>query len=101
MDGLVLAGQMFRVVRRGSPATNAFIMRHEDLSNKELYTTKRMVHITEEGIGKDLLDLEITFLEYSISLAVFPPEEGVDRLRDKEVEETPCPLSLQAVFGSM
>ena len=48
MDGLVVGGQDFRVVRRGSPATDTFIMCHEDLPKKELYDTKRMVHITEE-----------------------------------------------------
>ena len=49
MEGLVLVWKGFWVVRRGSPATNVFTMRHEDLPNKELYATKRMVHITEEG----------------------------------------------------
>ena len=29
-----------------SPATNDFIMRHEYFPNKELFFTKRMVHIT-------------------------------------------------------
>ena len=48
VEVLVLVGKYFRVVRRGSPATNAFIMRDEDLPNKELYATKRMAHITEE-----------------------------------------------------
>ena len=33
----------------GGPATNAFIMHHEDLPNKEIYATNRMVHIIEEG----------------------------------------------------
>ena len=46
VEVLVVVGQDFRVVRRGSPATNAFIMRHEYLPNKELYDTNRMVHIT-------------------------------------------------------
>ena len=36
------------VVRRGSPETDVFIMRHEDFPNKEIYATKRMVHKTEE-----------------------------------------------------
>ena len=38
--------ECFWVVNRGSPATDAFIVCHEDLPNKELYSTKRMVHIT-------------------------------------------------------
>ena len=46
---MVLVGQYFWVVRRGSPATDPFIKRHEDFPDKELYATKRMVHITEEG----------------------------------------------------
>ena len=45
------------VVRRGSPETDAFIMRNEDFPNKELYATKRMVHITEEGPEEDLFYL--------------------------------------------
>ena len=49
VDGLVFVGKYFRVVRRGSPATDTFIMRDEDLPNKELYETKRTVHIAEEG----------------------------------------------------
>ena len=58
VESLVLVGQYFRVVRRGSPATNTFIMRNEDLPNEEVYATKRMVHITEEGPEEDLFDLE-------------------------------------------
>ena len=34
---MVLLGKDFRVVRRGSPATDAFIMCHEYLPNKVLY----------------------------------------------------------------
>ena len=49
VEGLVLVGKDFRVARRGSPLPNEFIMNHEDLPNKELYTTKMMVNITEEG----------------------------------------------------
>ena len=49
VDGMVLVGQDFRVVMRGGPATDAFIIRNEYLPNKELYATKRMVHIPEEG----------------------------------------------------
>ena len=45
----MLVGKNVWVLRREGPATNAFIMRHEDFPNKELYATKRMVHITEEG----------------------------------------------------
>ena len=56
VEVLVLVGHNFWVVRRGGPATYAFIMRHEDFPNKELYATKRMVHITEEGHEEDLFD---------------------------------------------
>ena len=49
VEGLLVVGQYFRVMRRGSPATNAFTMRYEDLPNKEIYATERMVLITEEG----------------------------------------------------
>ena len=45
VEGMVLVGKYFRLARRESPVTNAFIMRHEDLPNKEIYATKRMVHI--------------------------------------------------------
>ena len=55
VGGMVLVGQDFRVVRRVSPATDTFIMGHEYLPNKELYATKRMVHITEEGPEEDIL----------------------------------------------
>ena len=48
VEGLVLVEQDIWVVRRGSPVTNTFIMRHENFPNKELYDTKRMVHLTEE-----------------------------------------------------
>ena len=48
VEGLVIVGQDFRVVKRGSPETDAFIIRHEDFPNKELYATKRIVHITLE-----------------------------------------------------
>ena len=57
VEGLVLVGKYFQVVRRESPATDAFIMRHEYFPKKELYDTKRMVHITEEGPKEGLFDL--------------------------------------------
>ena len=57
VEGLVVVGQDFWVVRRGSPATDAFIMRHEYLPNKELYDTNRMVNITEEGPKEGLFYL--------------------------------------------
>ena len=74
----------FWVVRRGGPAADAFIMRHGDFPNKELYATKRMVHITEEDPEGDLLDLERPYLDYIIASSVVSPEEGVDRFRDKK-----------------
>ena len=89
---MVLVGQDFRVGRRGSPETNSFIMCHEYLQNKELYATKRMVHITEEGPEDDFFDLERPSIEYSIASAVLPPEEGVDRFREKEDGNTPLPI---------
>ena len=58
VEGLVLVGKDFWVVRRGGPATDVFIMCHEDLPNKEIYATKRMVHNTKEGPKEDLFDLE-------------------------------------------
>ena len=69
----MLVGQYFGVVRRGIPATDAFIMCHEYSPNKELYATKRMVHITEEGPKEEILDLERTYLNSSIASAVVPP----------------------------
>ena len=57
VEGLVVSGQDFWVVRRGIPATDAFIMRHEDLPNKGLYSTKRMMHIIEEAPKEELFDL--------------------------------------------
>ena len=89
VEELVLLGQDFWLVRRGSPATDAFIMRHEDFPNKELYATKRMVHITEEGPEEELLDLERPSFDSSIDSALLPPEEGVDKFREKEDKETP------------
>ena len=73
MGFLVVVAQYFRVVRRGSPATNAFIMSHKYLPNKGLYTTKRMVYFTEEGPEEDPLDLEIPSLDSSIASSVVPP----------------------------
>ena len=70
---MVLVGKHFWVVRRGSPGTNAFIMRHEYLPNKELYTTKRMVYINEEVTKEDLFYLERPSLESPINSAVVPP----------------------------
>ena len=58
-------------------------MRHEDFPNKELYATKRMVHIIEQGSEEYLFDLDRPSLHSSISLFVVPQEEGVDRFRDK------------------
>ena len=98
---MVIVGQDFWLVRRGIPATDAFIMRHEDSPNQEICATKRMVHITEEGRTEDLFDLEIPSLDSSIDSAVVPPEEGVDRFIDKEDEETPLTISLQAVVVSL
>ena len=46
VEGLVVLGQAFWLVRRESPATDSFIMCHEDFPNKALYDTKRVVHIT-------------------------------------------------------
>ena len=65
-------GHDFLVVRRGSPVTNTFTMRHEDFPNKELYATK-MVHITKEVPGEYLFDLEKTYLVSSIDSADIPP----------------------------
>ena len=83
VEGLVLVGQDFRVVRRGSPETDTFIMRHKDLPTKQLCSTKRMVNIIEEGPEEYLFDLERLSLEYSIASAVVPPEEESYRFRDK------------------
>ena len=55
--GTVLLEKYFLVVRRGGPATDVFIMRHEYFPNKELYATKRMVHIKKEGPKEDLFYL--------------------------------------------
>ena len=63
VEGLVVVGKYFRVVMRGSPATDALSMCHEYLPKKELYSTKRMVHIIEEGPKEELLiwrDLPLT-----------------------------------------
>ena len=79
----MVVGQDFRVVRRGSPATDAFIIRREDLPNRELYANKRMVKIKEEAPKEDLFDLERPSVESSICSSVIPPEEGVDRFREK------------------
>ena len=58
-------------------------MPHEDLAKKELYSTKRMVHLTEEGPEEDRIDLEQPSLySYIVSSAV-PPEQGVYSFRDK------------------
>ena len=59
----MLIWKYFRVMRRGSLATGAFIMRNGDYPNKELYDTKRMVHTTEEGPKEDLFYLDRTPLE--------------------------------------
>ena len=72
----MVIGQCFRVVRRRSPATDAFITSHEYLPNKELYATKGMVHITEEGPEGYLFDLERPYLESSVASSVVPLEEG-------------------------
>ena len=88
----MLVGQDFRVVIRGSPATDTFIMCHKDLPNKELYDTKRMVHITKGGPEEDLFDLGIPSLDSFIASSVVPPEEGVYRFIDKEDKETPLPI---------
>ena len=69
-------------------------MHHEDSQNKELYTTKRMVHILEEVSEEELFDLEIPSLNSSIASAVLPPEEWVDRFSYKEDEENPLPILL-------
>ena len=36
--------------------------------------------------------MEIPYLDSSIASEVVPPEEGVDRFRDKENEEIPLPI---------
>ena len=89
MDGLLLVEKDFRVVRRGILATDVFIMRHEYFPNKEIYATKRMVHIIEEGPKEHLFGLERPSLDSSIAPAVVPQVEGVDRFRNKEDEDTP------------
>ena len=48
MEVLVLVRHEYRVLRRGSPETNVFIMMHLDFPKKDLYAIKRMVQITEE-----------------------------------------------------
>ena len=81
MERLVLVGHGFGVVGRGGPDTEIFIMRNEYFPNKELYTTKTMVHITEEGPKEYLLDLDRNYLYSSIDSALVPLEEGVYRFR--------------------
>ena len=73
VEGVVLVGKYFRVVRRGSPVTDSFIMRHEDFPNKELYSTKSMVHITEEGSEEYLFDLYRPSLDSSVASALVLP----------------------------
>ena len=80
---MLLVKKYFWVVRRGSPATDAFIMCHEYFPNKVLYAIKMMVHIKEEGPEEDLFDLERPSLDSYIASAVVPPEEGVERFREK------------------
>ena len=75
-------------------------MRHEDLPNKELYSTKSMVHIIEEGPKEDPFDWERTSLESSIASKVIPLEEGVDSFRDNEDEETPLPILSSGSCGN-
>ena len=99
VEGMVLVGKDFRVVRRGIPANDVITMRHEYFPNKELYATNRMVHITRESSEEDLFDLERPSLESSIASAVVPPEEGVDRFRDKEYEETPLTTLPSGICG--
>ena len=65
------------MVMRGGPATNLFIIRHEDFTKKELYATKKMVHKTEESRKEDLFYLGIRFLDSYKASEVVPPEEGV------------------------
>ena len=79
----MLVGKYFWVARREISETGAFIMRHEYITNKELYATNGMVHITEKGPKEHILDLERPSLESYINSAVVPPDEGVDRFRDK------------------
>ena len=88
----MLIGKYFWVVRRGSAATDVFIMRHEDLPNKKLYATKKIVHIKEELPEEKLFYLERNYLDSYTDSAVVPPEEGVDRFRDKEDEDAPLPI---------
>ena len=92
VEGLVVAGKYFWVMRRGSPATYSFNMRHKDLPNKYLYCTKRRVNITEEVPREDLFHLERIHLVSSIDSSVIPPEERVDRFRDKEDKYTHLPI---------
>ena len=66
----MLVGKDFRVVGRGVPVTDAFIICHEYFQKNELCATKRMVHITEESSKEDLFNLEIPSLESSIDSAV-------------------------------
>ena len=87
------------MVRRGSPETDEFIVRHEDFPNKGLYATNRMVHITEEGPKEDLFYLGRPSIDSSIASAVVPPEEGVEMFRYKEDEETPLPILLSYSRG--
>ena len=70
----MLLGQYFWVVRRGSPATDVFIIHSEGFSNKKLYATKRMVYITEEGPKEDLFYLNTYYLESPIASSVVLPE---------------------------
>ena len=72
----MLEGKYFCVVWRGSPATGAFIMRHEYFPNKRFYATKMMIHIIEEGPEEDFLYLEENFLELLHSFSSVPTRGG-------------------------
>ena len=95
----MVVGQYFWVVRRGSPETDSFIMRHEYFPNKELCATKMMVHIKKEGPEEDLLYLERNSLDSSVASSLVPPEEGVDRFRDKEDEDNPLTILSSGSLG--
>ena len=59
---------------------------------RNLYETKRLVHITEKGPEEDFFYLEITSLESYIASSVLPQEEGVGRFRYKDDKETSLPI---------
>ena len=59
MKNLFITSRQVRSIRRGSKATEAYLLHHNDFKNVNFYAASRNMAITEEGPSESLFEAPI------------------------------------------